>query len=175
MALSNGLPHVLAYDADNEGGHTAAPRYILYRQTTGNYDDNGVFVPMTVTSGFFRPDGLLGEARFWRVHVYGSMAATAPTNVSVTVDLQDGGLGAQTSAVSTQQFDFPSAAVMPRAGTRTSFRERLKRQRGFAARATIAQTEASQANTQGLVLYGVGWDVGAKGRSPKSPATSGAT
>jgi hypothetical protein len=151
---------------------TTTSRLLRYDATT--YQDQGAyFIPVSVRTRWFKPDGHMGDARFWRFHVFGTagvgglQAKVYVLDVSGSPDDDDGGedfLHGTFTWTSTQLLEDDRQLYV---------RGRLKSQRGAGVRLQLDLLEpvAGGPNVRGPVLHVVGWDFGTRG----APATRGST
>jgi hypothetical protein len=147
--------------------------YALMRQSTTQYSDAGGRPPMTVRTRWFKPAGHLGDARFWRVHVFGTYGGV--DKLQANVDIIDSSSLPADDLGGTDfrrgEFEW-SKAKLALDDRLVHVRSRIRGQRGAGARAELVLVEESGAATDpGPVLHAVGWDFGARDTS----ATRGAT
>ncbi len=153
---------------DSEGfllvKHTAGDK--VWEQDSG-YDDGGVFVSLTVSSGWFVPDGWNGDCRFRQVAVLGETpngAGECSVTVQVYVQRPNESNVAEVNNFTWASLESPGAPRFHR-------RDRLQHQRGCAAKVFISTASSGTADVAGPALTGVDWEYATRGAPAKqSPA-----
>jgi hypothetical protein len=159
-----------------ETGTSGSNAYALRRQSLTSYSDNAVRPTASVRTRWFKPEGHLGDSRFWHVHVFGEHGDR--DGLSATVYVMDAASVPADDLASTDwlegvyEWSKETLALDDRA---VHVRQRLRRQKGAAARVQLDLTDDGGAATdRGPVLSAVGWDYGVSGSSAFRGATSGA-
>jgi hypothetical protein len=148
-----GAPHLLSYNS-GDGKH------YVYRQHETKSDDAGQFVPLAVQTGWFRIGGDTGlqDGRFRVLHVYGAFpeasGSAGYSGLTVGVEVQ----GEQRSLGTSESATFSKSNL--NITNPSHVRMRLKRQRGYAARVTLAQVQdsGSGVDSRGYSPFGIEWE-----------------
>lgn len=157
VAQVNGAPYLLVQ-------HTAEPK--LWEQDAG-FDDGGNFVALTVSGGWFVPDGWNGDCRFRKFAVLGQTPnAAGGCTLSAEVYVQRPN---ESNVSEVNQFDW-SDLESPGA-PRFHRRDTIPHQRGCAVRAFLFTSSSGTPDVAGPTLTGVDWEYLVRGAPAKqSPA-----
>jgi hypothetical protein len=139
----------------------------LYYMGTSAVDDDGTFVTASLTTGWMRPAGSLGEARFRILHLYGNR----DTHSGVTETITTQGGEPQAAAPTSQAVTW-TGTEMSKGGTPAHVRHRIKYQRGYAIRLTLTQVAGDAVDSGGFEPLMVGFEYGTHNRVGKTAATS---
>lgn len=156
IANVNGTPYVLT-DASS-----------LYSMSTTAYDDDGVFVAASLTTGWIRPDGVLGEVQFRKVHLMGNR--DTHSGVSCNIASQGGEPQAYIIPTILQSVVWTGTELAIQTPAHVS--HRLKYQRAHALRFILLQVAGNAVDSSGFEPFGVGIEYGARRKASKTPASS---
>lgn len=169
MVNVRGVPWLLV-----ESGSSGANTYALRRLSSTLYVDGASMRPeVRVRTRWFKPEGHLGDSRFWKLHVFGTYGTADELRASVYVMDTAGTPADDLDSTDFLVGSFVWSTVKLALDDRLiHVRERLRKQRGAAVRVELVLPAVSGSTTaRGPILHAVGWDYGVSGQ----PASRGAT
>lgn len=173
MVNLRGVPWLLV-----EYGAASDNTYELRRLSASLYvDGDDVRPSFRARTRWFKPEGHMGDSRFWKLHVFGTYGSRDKLQADVYVmdvsglpaDDKDGTDFLEGSYEWTEDQLAEDDRVL-------HVRQRLKRQRGAAARVELRLVDGvgdSAPSDRGPILHAVGWDYGVRGGSAGRGATMG--
>lgn len=171
MVNVRGVPWLLV-----EHGTTGANVYGLRRLSTTSYVDSAVSRPtFRVRTRWFKPEGHMGDSRFWKLHVFGTYGERDALHADVYVMDVSGVPADDEGGVDFLEGAYDWTAAQLASDDRLiHVRARLKRQRGAAVRVELSYDDDGGFETdRGPILHAVGWDYGTRGGSASRGAAFG--
>lgn len=159
-----------------ETGTSGANGYVLRRQSLTSYSDAGTRPTLTARTRWFKPEGHMGDSRFWNLHVLATHGARDALEADVylldTSSVPADDLASTDFLAGTYSWPEDTLASDDRL---VHVRQRLAKQRGAGVRVELRLVDDGGAATEpGPVLHVVGWDYGVSGGSAHRGATFGA-